>query len=150
MKLFLWPSERMKKIFKVILKFWIRRAPPILTRLLYQSIVRIPSEICSIIETPMRWITEQRQIFLSILFRERKRTEPNWTETARFGSSRTNPNSNRHFKNSVEPNRTRTHFLKIQPNPNRIFKNSVEPNRTEPNSNRKSSVRFALWYFSCV
>jgi hypothetical protein len=91
--------------------------------------------------------------------RERKRTEANWTKTVRFGSvstrtdilknesnrtepepafwkfSRTEPNSNRHFKNSIEPNRTRTHFLKVQPNRTAFLK--IQPNRT-----RTGKVRF--------
>ena len=48
--------------------------------------------------------------------RERKRTEPNRTETVRFGSNRSEPNSNRLFENSVEPNRTRTDFFKVKSN----------------------------------
>ena len=43
------------------------------------------------------------------------------------------PNSNRFFGNVLEPNRTRTDFLKYtrtEPNPNRFFENTLEPNRT--------------------
>jgi hypothetical protein len=54
--------------------------------------------------------------FDAVQTRERKRTEPNRTKTVRFGSSRTDPNSNRHFEKWVEPNRTRTGLLKIQSN----------------------------------
>jgi hypothetical protein len=42
--------------------------------------------------------------------------EPNRTELKHFGSNRTDPNSNRHFEKGVEPNRTRTGFLKVQSN----------------------------------
>ena len=48
--------------------------------------------------------------------RDRKRTEPSRIITVRFGSIRTEPNSNQIFRNAVEPNRTRTGSPKMKPN----------------------------------
>ena len=57
------------------------------------------------------------QIFLFAVFsRDRKRTEPSRIITVRFGSNRTEPNSNRIFGNALDPNRTRTGFRKTKPN----------------------------------
>ena len=70
-----------------------------------------------------------------VYVRERKRTEPNRTETVRFGSNRSEPNSNRLFE--IQSNRT-------EPNSNRLFENSVEPNRTRTDFFKVKSNRTEL------
>ncbi len=60
--------------------------------------------------------------------------EPNRTETVRFGSNRSEPNSNRLFENSVEPNRTRTGFLKL-------FKSTAMLTFTSPIQTQEVSLR---------
>jgi hypothetical protein len=90
--------------------------------------------------------------------RDRKRTDPNRTKTVRFGSSRSEPNSNRFFENALEPNRTELileKWIRTEPNSNHFLKNDVEPIRSEPileiqkniNKRRRKIIDCSVIYF---